>query len=972
MPLLLIGGLSCSEPPDQTTLATTAGHPLPSLESLVAEGESAYGRSQFDSAQTIWRSALLETERPADSAGQARILTLLGLAAWRTGAYSEARKLGEQALAIKLRIGLTGELFRSYNALGLLAWNEGRLRDATDLFEQAIAIARSTNDASSLAKAANNIALVYTELGNFAAARAGFTAARSAGRELADTAIEGRSLNNLGMLEIQVGDPWAAIEALVESRRLYRAINDQTGEQNALGQLGTAYDALGEPHFALAALDSALTLARQQGLKQEEASNLELIAGVYRQTGNLQRALELYEMANLLNSEMGLEVERGTNLRNSAEIHAAMGRVDLGLARVQEALAVHRKTGARLRELQDLLLLADLASVSGRPESEVGMHLAAAGRVSRILGARAARADVAVTTATIADRAGQSLRVLRVIHGARGDLDRGEYHMRWRAAALRARAFHRLNQPDSAIAAGREAVAAVERVRSRFGSSMLRTSYGAEKMQPYSDLIDILIGADQLEEAFEVADGARSRALLEHMATSASDGTPTSTVGALADGEVVLRQIDALISRLNVLEETPPAERDRQHFSQMEELTNELGVVRDGYESLLLRVAELDAGGSTILGGHRLKTADVRRVLQPGELLLAYFVSSSRLIAFGVTQQGVRIVTVDISRDDLAGRVRMARDLVGKRASESSATNNVLTGLDGILLAPLRAAGLLQGIRTIILVPHSILAYLPFPALRDKVTGQYLIQNYTLMHLPSAAALAFLLTDTLSSPVTGDPPRPVILAPFTRALPGSAREARAVERTLSDPLLVSGSRATEPVLRRALAAGGVVHVASHGRMNPRNPMFSRIELATGRGGRQDDGRLEVHEVLALRVNGSLIFLSGCETGVGAAWSTQYARGEDYATLAQAFLYAGARSVLATLWPIQDDGAAELAARFYARLTTADPIAALAGAQRDMLATPEYTHPYFWAGYQLTGDPGRLRTSGGSNPYNRWR
>ena len=193
-----------------------------------------------------------------------------------------------------------------------------------------------------------------------------------------------------------------------------------------------------------------------------------------------------------------------------------------------------------------------------------------------------------------------------------------------------------------------------------------------------------------------------------------------------------------------------------------------------------------------------------------------------------------------------------------------------------------------------------------------------------------------------------------------------------MERTLSDPLLVSGKRATEPVLRRALAAGGVVHVASHGRMNPRNPMFSRIELAPGRGGRQDDGRLEVHEVLALRVNGSLIFLSGCETGVGAAWSTQYARGEDYATLAQAFLYAGARSVLATLWPIQDDGAAELAARFYARLTTADPIAALAGAQRDMLATPEYTHPYFWAGYQLTGDPGRLRTSGGSNPYNRWR
>jgi CHAT domain-containing protein len=61
--------------------------------------------------------------------------------------------------------------------------------------------------------------------------------------------------------------------------------------------------------------------------------------------------------------------------------------------------------------------------------------------------------------------------------------------------------------------------------------------------------------------------------------------------------------------------------------------------------------------------------------------------------------------------------------------------------------------------------------------------------------------------------------------------------------------------------------------------------------------------------------------------------------------------------MSTLWPIEDQGAAELAARFYRRLERLDPASALAQAQQDLMATPEYSSPYFWAGYQLTGEPG---------------
>jgi CHAT domain-containing protein len=132
-------------------------------------------------------------------------------------------------------------------------------------------------------------------------------------------------------------------------------------------------------------------------------------------------------------------------------------------------------------------------------------------------------------------------------------------------------------------------------------------------------------------------------------------------------------------------------------------------------------------------------------------------------------------------------------------------------------------------------------------------------------------------------------------------------------------------------------------------------MFSQIQLEPGSEGQpEDDGRLEVHELLGIPMGSALVFLSGCETGLGPAWSTSFARGDDYATLSQAFLHAGARNVVATLWPVEDGGAAALAQRFYQGLTSLPPPEAMAEAQRATLADAKYGAPFYWAGYELSG------------------
>ena len=939
-----------------TPTALSAANPahLNRIDPLIARGESAYAGGEIDRARAVWKLALSESRAIGDPPSEARILTWLGLAAYRLGDYAESRALGERALSLKLKHELSSDLFKSYNALGLLAWNEGRLQDAILLFQKATAVARASGDQASLAKAANNVGLVLSDFGDFAQARVGFEEAYRAGIVLNDTLIQGRALTNIGMLDVETGDPGSAIPRLIRAMSLSNAVGDRTGLQNSLGQMGLAYDRMGEPRLALAALDSALMLSRRQGLKQEVASNLELIASLHREAGRLRQALRLYREANLINREVGLDVENGTNLRSSAEIQALLGRSDLAKANAKAALGIHRSTGARVQEIRDLLLLADLESTQGGSVSVARGWLDDADRISKTLGARTARAEVALGKAVIADRAGSFREVLRTLRGAQSDMSAGGYRSEWAASAMMARAYAGLSQLDSAAIEGKRAIVAVERVRGKFGSGFLRTSFLADKAVPYGDLVDVLLRQGRTSEAFEVADAARSRALLENAgATNHDGGAGGATIRALGDGESILRRIDVLISLLDAIEETPPSERNAETAARTRSLSAELSATRSSYEALMVRVSERDAAGSAMLGSRTVSISEVQRALGPDEALVEFLVAPERLVVFVVTRVGVRSVSENMSRADLERRVRIALDLLGKRSTPASTSSSILAGLRATLLGPAEGTGLLRNARRLVIVPHGVLAYVPFAALRNGRAGRYLIEDYSLTYLPSAAALAVLRATPAFSRSGPVAMQGIAFAPFSAALPGSAREARAFTRAVRGGASVVGGAATERQVRSALARSGIVHIATHGVMNPRNPMFSRIEMAKGSGAVDDDGRLEVHELLGLRLGVRLVFLSGCETALGID-SNQHAAGEDYATLAQAFLYAGASSVAATLWRIGDDGAAEFAARFYSRLSGMAAPEALAAAQRELIRDKRFGNPYYWAAYQIGG------------------
>lgn len=926
------------------------------LDSLVALGEQIYRREEYDSARLVLSPIAERARTTGDSAAEARALTWLGLAAWRLGDYAPARTEQERALALKLALGLDRELWRSYNGLGLVAWNEGRLPYALTRFAEATAAAQRVGDTVGVGSTAGNVGLVQAELGDFAAARRGFLRARDIGRQTENARVEGNAHTNLGMLDIRVGNPSAALEHLTEALRLYRVVDYATGRQNALGQVGTAYTALGEPKRALAALDSALAEARELGVQQDEASDLEAIAEQHRLAGDYRRALELYADARAINHKLSLAVELGTDLRNEAEIHAQLGDHAAALRDARDALASHQAAGARVEELTDYLLLAEISDRAA-DRTRADRYFVAARRGARSIDTRIARVSVALGAARIADRRREPRRVLAVLDGAAADLAAGGYDTEWEAYALRARALAQLGRLEAAAAAGRRAVTAVERVRSRYGSGLLRTAYIADRSVAYAELATVLERLGRLDEAFEVSDAARGRALLERAVSRQDSSAAATVIGGVEARAALLAQIAGLVAQVEQFTRRYDA-ADPQVRAGLAELDERLGIARGQYERM---VAGAPSGGTgaAVLGAAPASAAAVRAALRDDEALVEYLQTPDAILGFVVTPQRITLFRSPVSAENLQSRVRLARDLLSRR-SERAGDGPVLEGLYAALIAPARLS---PSVRRLIVVPHGALAYLPFAALRDAARHRYLVEWYSILYVPSAGALPELRQRDGGH---GLAERAAVFAPFPDRLPATALEARALRKARRADASV-GENATEARFRRALTQSGLVHAATHGVLNARNPLFSRIEFASQRtGDPADDGRLEVHEVLSLRIASPLVFLSGCETGLGTTGATTFLRGEDFTTLAQAFLYAGAGDVVATLWRVEDEGAAAFAERFYTHLQQMPPPEALAAAQRDLILGSLYRTPFYWGGYLVSGagDLGRLAQTEG--------
>jgi CHAT domain-containing protein len=281
------------------------------------------------------------------------------------------------------------------------------------------------------------------------------------------------------------------------------------------------------------------------------------------------------------------------------------------------------------------------------------------------------------------------------------------------------------------------------------------------------------------------------------------------------------------------------------------------------------------------------------------------------------------------------------------------------------------------------IAPHDVLHYLPFAALpspprpdQENGTGKmgasrrYLSDDYVLFTLPSVSVLRYVtdrgevtspLSDAAQSGNATTAPLLAFAQPRAIGLPPlrfAEQEAQAIAAMYGAQPLI-GDAATEAALRSQAPGSRLIHIAAHGQFNTTSPLFSRLYLAPDPSDPRDDGALEVHEVYGLDLSrADMVTLSACQTQIGSQSS-----GDDIVSLSRAFIYAGAPTVVASLWSVDDEATAALMQAFYTHLKEGMGKAqALAAAQSDLRrdeAHPQWAHPFYWAAFVLTGDPGTI-------------
>ena len=334
---------------------------------------------------------------------------------------------------------------------------------------------------------------------------------------------------------------------------------------------------------------------------------------------------------------------------------------------------------------------------------------------------------------------------------------------------------------------------------------------------------------------------------------------------------------------------------------------------------------------------------DVAQRIAPDEAFIEYLVSDSGSLAFVVRRDTLVVVNLGVGRRDLVRFVKLSRGTLERSGSPrtDSLWRGPLRQLEQRLIAPIEEAGLLAGVTRLVIAPHAELHYLPFAALLDR-DGRFWSSVTRSAVTPSASVWLMLGERSTGRSATGV----LAFAPRPDALPASRQEVAAIARLAGADVLTGGA-ATESAFRRVAPSRRVLHLATYGVLNKQNPLFSFVELAPGG---DQDGRLEVHEVFGLRLAADLVVLSACQTGLASGALADVPPGDDWVGLTRAFLHAGAKHVVATLWPVDDWATAALMERFYGGdAGSFMPVRALAAAQRTLLAQPATSHPFYSGG-----------------------
>ena len=492
-------------------------------------------------------------------------------------------------------------------------------------------------------------------------------------------------------------------------------------------------------------------------------------------------------------------------------------------------------------------------------------------------------------------------------------------------------------RPAEAIRYYKRAIDSIESTRSLLESEEYRSSFFEDKRKTYAGMVLAHVQAKEFAAAFDYNERARSRAFLDILGSR----VPLAH-GPLLEEERALRaRIAGLQARQARAAEAEAEIDEDEEAADRAAPDRELEAAQKAYNDFLARLKKENREQASLMSVEPLTLQATQELLPPATTMLEYFVTQNGVQLWVVEKDRMRFVHIPLARTDLLRQVGALRESV-LRLGDQEKFRASSRELYRLLIQP--ALPHARG-RDLLIVPHDALHYVPFQALLSA-EGKYLIQDYPIYYLSSASLMQFTREKKRAGGeralVLGNPS----LGDAAYDLRFAEREAKEVALVFPQSDVYVEAEASKPRAVSASPQYDILHFAVHAELDEEDPMSSALLLA---GAGKDDGRLKVGEVFALDLKAGMVVLSACETGLG-----KLSNGDELIGLTRAFIYAGTPSVVTTLWKVNDRASYELMREFYRHLKGGKKSEALRQAQ---LKTMErFPEPFYWAAYELTGEP----------------
>lgn len=831
------------------------------------------------------------------------------------GSPADALRLREEVLAIRRRrdpqsrqVGMAlHNLSISY--LGLRDFERAR---SIDLEAKAI-LERHPDAMRNLAAVETNLAIIAVRQGRLDEARAHFERALEMKRQIdAGPMSIVSALGNLAQLHLERGEPRHSIRYLEEALEIVRRVAPGTHAYAAtIGRLADVVSDTGDFERAEKLAREALELIECLGPGTDPVVESTVsLANVLARRDEFDAAIHMFQRALLLDRELPRPSGSEANiLLNLGELH--MRRGDMTTAQEYIDLAVERLRDSPGSPFYAwaLQIRATLAFHGDDYAAMERLHRESLKITSQLPESLdVARDYIGICRALV----GQNRFAAAEEHCTRAVEIRAKVapDSNPMAEAYMQRGMLRriLKRTDEALADFEGAMQAFE---SHFavggGTAEARLQYREVWGPAITHYVDLLVATGKFDQAFAVVERFRGRELIALLAGHESR----------APREDLQRAINTLLEAARSV--PPDSERAGQIHAELAALRAQTGTRRDP----AARVPP------------PIDTARARELLEDGTLMIVLVTGEERTNVLMLTrEQPVAGRTITIERNRLRERITALRKLLDERG-EAAQIRAVAGELSSLLFGG--EADRIAAAHRIVISPDGPLHQLPFALLWSKPV--VLVPSATVLHELRSRRVARAKRVPFAG--FGNPSGPDLAA--------SAEEVTRIARLFGpDARTFYGTAATAQRVREMSRDAAVVHFACHAVLDERTPLGSALLLAP----EGNAGKLRAWEIFdTMETDADLVTLSACDSALG-----REVTGEGLAGLTRAFLSAGARSVVATLWRIEDESARDLMVRFYQQLRDGKPRAeALAAAQQALASGGRFRHPSYWAGFVLMGD-----------------